>query len=358
MAQVTPNLQLTVWNNLSDPYDSGQLANNFVKIDLHDHSGNGKGVQINGATGIAPDSISSVQIGSNAIGSAELQQDNTDPGSDSNRAVGTDHIKNLAVTASKIANGTITRTKLNRSSVLAVPVVYHTDSKGSLPTVTVDGEALYDGYVIDYAFSFAAVNGSGYSQYYSPDTSSSGRNYMWRLKYNSTTSSWDYLGGRVIEITITADSLAGGGTVNSSTEYAYFYNSWGDNNGTAYVTLPLAGNYETSYTVTAKGLSDGAAIFKAGLTNGLSTSASTYTTDVITGSTSYGYMANAGSSSYVSVSAVGCRVGVSATYATNDSNRRIRIAVGFRDKGTSTATCKIAEQRLVVRPSFGITNFS
>ena len=41
MAQITPNLSLTVWNELSDPYDSSQLVDNFVKIDSHDHSTNG-----------------------------------------------------------------------------------------------------------------------------------------------------------------------------------------------------------------------------------------------------------------------------------------------------------------------------
>jgi hypothetical protein len=47
MAQITPNLSLTVWNELSDPYDSSQLVDNFVKIDAHDHTlGSGGGVQV------------------------------------------------------------------------------------------------------------------------------------------------------------------------------------------------------------------------------------------------------------------------------------------------------------------------
>lgn len=42
---VTPYLGLIVWNLTEDPYDRTQLALNWDRIDIHDHS-NGKGKQI------------------------------------------------------------------------------------------------------------------------------------------------------------------------------------------------------------------------------------------------------------------------------------------------------------------------
>ena len=41
----TSNLGLTIWSSLTDPYDSSQLVDNFVKIDSHNHTG-GKGIAI------------------------------------------------------------------------------------------------------------------------------------------------------------------------------------------------------------------------------------------------------------------------------------------------------------------------
>jgi hypothetical protein len=45
MAFTTAKMGLTVWNLLTDLYDHTQLANNWAKVDYHDHSP-GKGVQI------------------------------------------------------------------------------------------------------------------------------------------------------------------------------------------------------------------------------------------------------------------------------------------------------------------------
>ena len=57
MSQITTNLTLTLWNSLTDPYDSSELVDNFVKIDLHDHATAG-GVKIPFA-GIASAAIAS-----------------------------------------------------------------------------------------------------------------------------------------------------------------------------------------------------------------------------------------------------------------------------------------------------------
>lgn len=45
MAFTSPKMGLSIWNLLTDPYDHAQLADNFSKIDLHDHTP-GRGIQI------------------------------------------------------------------------------------------------------------------------------------------------------------------------------------------------------------------------------------------------------------------------------------------------------------------------
>src|SRR3954470_14947379 len=57
----SPNMGLKIWNLQSDPYNSSQLAENFAKIENHDHS-NGRGVQINGSSGIVDASITSAKL--------------------------------------------------------------------------------------------------------------------------------------------------------------------------------------------------------------------------------------------------------------------------------------------------------
>lgn len=60
MALTTPNMSLSVWDQLTDPYDHNQLANNFAKLDQHDHS-SGKGPQV-GTPGIQDGAITAAKI--------------------------------------------------------------------------------------------------------------------------------------------------------------------------------------------------------------------------------------------------------------------------------------------------------
>lgn len=64
--EVTPNLGLTVWNLLTDSYDNSQLADNWARVDEHDHS-DGKGKQIDGSTGILDGSITQNKLASAII---------------------------------------------------------------------------------------------------------------------------------------------------------------------------------------------------------------------------------------------------------------------------------------------------
>lgn len=60
MAFTTAKMGLRVWNLITDLYDHSQLADNWAKVDYHDHSP-GKGVQVP-TEGIADSAITSVKL--------------------------------------------------------------------------------------------------------------------------------------------------------------------------------------------------------------------------------------------------------------------------------------------------------
>lgn len=217
MAQVTQNLGLTVWNNLSDPYDSSQLVDNFVKIDLHDHSGTAnKGAQLDGATSILPGSISYNQLGTNSVTSTKLAND---PTSDSNRAVNTDHVK----------NGAITKEKLNQTTTGKYVLPKVINAGNPLPTTVTEGDEVY------YKISGSSVGADN--------------NAIWHLRYNGTD--WDFLGGGAISTvqSTAASTTAAGGTWELPSSNAVAN------------TLPLHGKYAIHYSSTAKYASEAAHVY-------------------------------------------------------------------------------------------------
>lgn len=62
MAFTSPKMGLSVWNLLTDPYDHAQLADNFSKIDLHDHTP-GRGIQIP-TEGLADGAVTAAKLAS------------------------------------------------------------------------------------------------------------------------------------------------------------------------------------------------------------------------------------------------------------------------------------------------------
>jgi hypothetical protein len=58
-------MSLNVWDQLSDPYDHNQLANNWAKVDQHDHS-SGKGLQVPTA-GIQDGAVTAAKLAPGAI---------------------------------------------------------------------------------------------------------------------------------------------------------------------------------------------------------------------------------------------------------------------------------------------------
>lgn len=62
MALTTPKMSLSVWNHQGDPYDHAQLADNWSKVDFHDHTP-GRGVQIP-TEGIADYAVTAIKLSS------------------------------------------------------------------------------------------------------------------------------------------------------------------------------------------------------------------------------------------------------------------------------------------------------
>jgi hypothetical protein len=126
MAYVTPRMSLKVWNSASDPYDHEQLADNFLKLDQHDHS-SGRGVKI-GAGGLQDFAIGSNHFFPGAVNAAAL-------------ATG-------AVTTTKLADANITTAKYLDASV--------TDAKLASPQ-----NGIYHISMRTYGFLTSANTGTG-----------------------------------------------------------------------------------------------------------------------------------------------------------------------------------------------------
>lgn len=110
----TPNLGLKVWNLSTDSYNSGQLADNWSRVDEHDHT-SGKGKRITTAA-----------IADGAVTPAKLSSDVVPPDASVTTAkiidgaVTTDKLADTAVTTVKVTDGAVTTTKLADSSVTPI----------------------------------------------------------------------------------------------------------------------------------------------------------------------------------------------------------------------------------------------
>lgn len=95
MAFTTPNMALRAWDQVTDPYNHTQLADNFSKLDLHDHS-TGKGVQIP-TSGLLDGAVTAAKLAAGAV------PDFT--------------IGDGAITTAKLANNSVTVDKMTPNSI-------------------------------------------------------------------------------------------------------------------------------------------------------------------------------------------------------------------------------------------------
>lgn len=113
---LTPNLGLTAWDRAEDLYDHTQLANNFVKIDGHDHTPSGGGRRIT-SEALADGSVTGPKIPDGSLVESKYAT-----GSVSARALATDiigsaQIQNGSVTTQELADRSVTKAKLDANVV-------------------------------------------------------------------------------------------------------------------------------------------------------------------------------------------------------------------------------------------------
>lgn len=110
MAFTTTALGLTIWNSPSDKYNYQQLADNWLRVDEHDHTpGKGNLIQTDS---IANGAITSEKIAAGVI-SANVQA----------RSVGTEALIDRAVTSSKLGNEAVTYNKLHPHARLPIGTI-------------------------------------------------------------------------------------------------------------------------------------------------------------------------------------------------------------------------------------------
>lgn len=103
---ISPNMALKIWNQISDPYDHAQLAENWSKVDEHDHT-SGKGKSI--TTGaIADGAITQSKIAAGV----SLPLTTIPPGT-----ITTTELADGGVATADLADGSVTNLKLGSGAV-------------------------------------------------------------------------------------------------------------------------------------------------------------------------------------------------------------------------------------------------
>jgi hypothetical protein len=179
MAQVTPNMQLTVWNLSSDTYNYEQLADNFIKIDQHDHNAIGKKI---GSGALLDGSVTSGKLAADSVTSNAIAADSVGSSAIASNAVGSSEIADNAVTTTKIATGnTYGIQTANIADGVVTRIKLASGLVPNLVTTLPSGNSLFDGYEV----------------YYVADANNS---IVWHLRYqagdNGTVGRWQFLGGR------------------------------------------------------------------------------------------------------------------------------------------------------------------
>jgi hypothetical protein len=87
MAETSTNMGLIRWTNLNDLFNNAELAQNFLRIDLHDHSGGPTGGVPIGTSGLSANAVTTPKIADQNVTAAKIADLNITEGKLINRAV-------------------------------------------------------------------------------------------------------------------------------------------------------------------------------------------------------------------------------------------------------------------------------
>lgn len=111
--QSSPNMGLTIWDQLSDYFNHAELAANFEALDNHDHT-SGKGKQLpEGA--LAPDSVTGANLKDNSVTGNKLVNGSVSAAKLGASVIGSANLQDGAVTSAKVANDAVGLENLSSS---------------------------------------------------------------------------------------------------------------------------------------------------------------------------------------------------------------------------------------------------
>ncbi len=191
MAITSPNLGLRIWNLQTDPYDHSQLADNWAKLDEHDHS-SGKGKQIP-TGGIADGAITAPKIDPSALPTLSLSDSSVTTAKLAPNSVTTAKIGTGQVTSGTILDGTILTADIGAAQIATSLVADDaiTDAKLRDDAVTDANRAVTTNHVRDGAITSEKL-GSTLAGYLGINTTSSIRRGVSSIATNQTTTSTTY----------------------------------------------------------------------------------------------------------------------------------------------------------------------
>lgn len=191
MAITSPKMGLKVWNLLTDPYDHAQLADNWAKVDQHDHT-EGKGAQIP-TGGIADGAITASKIDPTALPTLSLADNSVTTAKILNGAVTNAKLGTGSVTSGTILDGTIQTADIKAANVTTALVADDaiTTAKLQDDAVVDANRAVTTNHIRDAAITSAKL-GSTLAGYLGVNTSSTiSRGYV-SIAGNETTASTSF----------------------------------------------------------------------------------------------------------------------------------------------------------------------
>lgn len=134
MSLITSLMGLIAWDLGTDSYSHTQLAQNFEKLDVHDHT-TGKGKQIP-TGGLVDGAVTTAKLSNQSVTTSKISDDSIGSSKIIDSSVGSAEIADGAITGPKIANGAISKSKLDGNLIPIGTTISWYRPNGSVPIPT------------------------------------------------------------------------------------------------------------------------------------------------------------------------------------------------------------------------------